>query len=141
MSNVGGIFIVILLIIFGTIVLIISVHCLIWIIVVLSNIVSEIIKPFMYACFKRIKNDCGCTHIKNSNTENTVVLCIINEECAICITDNNSNSISLKCSHGYHSDCIRGWVRQCNKQENIPRCPLCKDHIMLDMSNIILGNT
>ena len=104
---------------------------------------NEIIKPFIYACSKRIKN--GCMHIndscKNSNKENTVVLCIINEECAICITDNNSNSISLKCSHGYHSDCIRGWVRQCNKQENIPRCPLCKDHIMLDMSNIILGNT
>ena len=119
MSNFGGILIIILLIIFGIIAFIISVHCLIWIIVVLNNIVNEIIKPFIYACSKRIKNGYkriknGCKNIndgcKNINKENKVVLCIINEVCAICITDNNSNSISLKCNHGYHPDCIRGWV-------------------------------
>ena len=55
---------------------------------------------------------------------------IINEECAICITDNNSNSISLNCNHTYHSECINPWVQQCKIQENIPTCPLCKANII-----------
>ena len=51
---------------------------------------------------------------------------IINEECAICITDNNSNSISLNCNHTYHSKCIGPWIKQCNQIEQSPQCPLCK---------------
>ena len=134
MSNFANILLVILLIIFGFIILIVSFRCLIWIIVVLNNILDEIIKPFIYSCCNYIRNGCNCF-----KKDTSVILCVINEECAICIADNNSNSISLKCNHGYHRECIRGWVQQCNKQENTPRCPLCKDHIMLDISTIILG--
>jgi len=126
MSNFANILLVILLIIFGFIILIVSFRCLIWSIVVLD----EIIKPFIYSSCNYIRNGCNCF-----KKDTRVILCVINEECAICITDNNSNSISLKCNHGYHRECIRGWVQQCNT----PRCPLCKDHIMLDISTIILG--
>ena len=55
---------------------------------------------------------------------------IINEECAICITDNNSNSISLNCNHTYHSKCIGPWIKQCNQIEQNPQCPLCKANIV-----------
>jgi hypothetical protein len=55
---------------------------------------------------------------------------IINKECAICITDNNSNSISLKCNHTYHNDCIKPWIYECTKQEKQPKCPLCNDNII-----------
>ena len=55
---------------------------------------------------------------------------IINEECAICITDNNSNSISLKCNHTYHNDCIKLWIYECTKQEKQSKCPICNDNII-----------
>ena len=55
---------------------------------------------------------------------------IINEECPICINENNSYSISLTCNHTYHSECINPWVHQCNTLEKIPMCPLCKTNII-----------
>ena len=113
---------------------------IIYIISELSNCSAYIYEQFKKcsdSCdtFFKQEDNCGlCAHCdkccKTSESSIQHTKEIINEECAICITDNNSNSISLNCNHTYHSKCIGPWIKQCNKIERIPQCPLCKATIV-----------
>lgn len=51
----------------------------------------------------------------------------INSECPVC--NNDKLEITLHCSHGFHTDCIRGWISQCQRNRKIPDCPLCRSDI------------
>ena len=86
-----------------------------------------------YNTFLQQEDLCNCERCKPPESSRVSIQhtnIIINEECPICISDNNSNSISLTCNHTYHSECINPWIKQCNTQETIPMCPLCKSNII-----------
>jgi hypothetical protein len=121
----------ILLVIFLIVISIIAFYILsLCIMLIISNC-----SKCIYDQFKKCSDSCN-TFFKQEDhcdqcCKNTILSIqhtkeIINEDCAICITDNNSNSISLNCNHTYHSKCIGPWIKQCNKIEQIPQCPLCK---------------
>jgi hypothetical protein len=137
----GSIIINILLVIFLIVIcIVVSYLLLLFVIFIISELstcssyIYEQFKKYCDSCNTFFKQEDHCAHCDKCCK--TVVLSIqhtneiINEECAICITDNNSNSISLNCNHTYHSKCIGPWIKQCNQIEQIPQCPLCKADIV-----------
>jgi len=137
----------ILLIIFLTFISVVGLYILSLLIIYIISELSNC-SAYIYAQFKQCSDSCdtflkqeehctNCDHCdhcdqccKTSKSSIQHTKEIINEECAICITDNNTNSISLNCNHTYHSKCIGPWIKQCNKIERIPQCPLCKATIV-----------
>ena len=109
--------------------------------VILLVIFATVISANIYDKFKKCCSSCDtflqqeeqcshCNYCESSRVSIQHTNIIINEECPICITDNNSHSISLTCNHTYHSKCINPWVQQCKILEKIPMCPLCNANII-----------
>ena len=48
-----------------------------------------------------------------------------NYNCAICLEQNDKNSISTQCGHNFHKKCIEKWMFHNIKENNTPLCPLC----------------
>ena len=46
------------------------------------------------------------------------------EECAICLCDNDSDSLTLPCGHSYHRACLEALIKSSAK--NYLECPTCK---------------
>ena len=49
-----------------------------------------------------------------------------NQECMICLSNTETNSVLLPCGHCYHYDCIFKWF------EKELSCPTCKQDISLE---------
>ena len=51
--------------------------------------------------------------------------------CAICLEENNENSIVLKCHHEFHKSCIHRWIEEkTNNVLNVQvKCPVCNNII------------
>ena len=72
----------------------------------------------------------------------------IEKECIICfeLIDNKEDINFFKdCDHciNYHSECINGWINECNENNIIPTCPMCQKEIQLTIyihSEVILPN-
>jgi hypothetical protein len=131
-SIILNILLVIFLIVIGVIILYI---CLVFIMTELSkcgDYIYEQIKKCYNSCetFFQQEEHCNCERCNHKEFSIQHTNIIINEECPICITDNNSNSISLTCNHTYHSKCINPWVQQCKILDKIPMCPLCNVNIV-----------
>jgi hypothetical protein len=135
----------------GLILSIIAVAVLFYIIVGLFLLYQYYIKP----CFKDLCNYCGdcvggvcgdclnnlkitlnywymgCYSCFKKRTQTKVIsVCESNKVCSICLSNNNINSITLKCNHNYHKFCLKQWTKQCKKQDNLLTCPLCRGHIV-----------
>ena len=59
-----------------------------------------------------------------------------NKECIICldIIDNKQDINFFKdCEHSinYHSECVNGWINECNDKNIIPSCPICRKELEL----------
>ena len=134
----------ILLIIFLMVISVVGFYILLLLIIYIISELSNC-SAYIYKQFKQCSDSCDtflkqedhcdqcdqcdkCCKTSNLSIQHTKE--IINEECPICITDNNSNSISLNCNHTYHSKCIGPWIKQCNQIEQSPQCPLCKANIV-----------
>jgi hypothetical protein len=137
-SIIINILLFIFLIVIGVIILYIITLLIMIIMAELSRCCADIYEQIKKCCesceaFLQQEDICNCERCKPPESSRISIQhtnIIINEECPICITDNNSNSISLTCNHTYHSECINPWIKQCNTQETIPMCPLCKSNII-----------
>jgi hypothetical protein len=133
-SIIINILLIIFLIVISVIVFYILSLCIMLIISNCSAYIYEQFKKCSDSCDTFFKQEEYCAHCDQCCKSSVLSIHhtneIINEECAICITDNNSNSISLNCNHTYHSKCIGPWIKQCNQIEQIPQCPLCKADIV-----------
>jgi hypothetical protein len=130
-SIIINILLVIFLIVIGIIIFYILSLLIMLIISNCSAYIYEQVKKCCKSCdtFLQQEDHCDrCCKLSRVSIQHTNI--IINEECPICITDNNSHSISLTCNHTYHSKCIKPWVQQCNILEKIPLCPLCNANIV-----------
>ena len=134
-SIIINILLVIFLIVIGVIMLYI---CLLLIMIIMAELsrccanIYEQFKQCVKSCDRFFQQEDHCDNCDRCNPPLSIqhTNIIINEECPICITDNNSTSISLTCNHTYHSECINPWVQQCNILEKIPLCPLCNANIV-----------
>lgn len=73
----------------------------------------------------------GCYSCFKKRTQTKVIsVCESNKVCSICLSNNNINSITLKCNHNYHKFCLKEWTKQCKKQDNLLTCPLCRKDIV-----------
>jgi len=69
-------------------------------------------------------------------------------ECSICLDKINiedykkkpNDLIFLNCSHVFHTDCIQSWTSSQVKVGRGVNCPLCRDHIVIDIPKIIYNN-
>ena len=46
--------------------------------------------------------------------------------CTICLENLTDNIIKLKCSHLYHKECIKNWIKK------KPNCPMCRYDIEIE---------
>ena len=93
--------------------------------------------------FKKIKNitnakciNCKLKYInyKNKNYKNKNKNKIIpnddgdmnDDDCTICLSNNDKNSIILLCHHRFHSNCINQWIQTSIDNRNSIQCPLCR---------------
>ena len=134
-SIIINILLVIFLIVIGVIMLYICLLLIMIIMAELSRCCANIYEQFKTCCdscdtFFQQEDHCNCDRCNPPELSIQHTNIIINEECPICITDNNYNSISLTCNHTYHSKCIKPWVQQCKILEKIPLCPLCNANIV-----------
>ena len=54
----------------------------------------------------------------------------INDVCCICLSDiykkiENKKILQLECSHVFHEECIKEWVKKMHERNLIYTCPLC----------------
>ena len=66
-------------------------------------------------------------------------------ECSICLDEINiedykikpNDLIFLNCSHVYHTECLQCWTESQVKNGRSVNCPLCRDHIVIDIPKIV----
>jgi hypothetical protein len=63
-------------------------------------------------------------------------------ECIICLesieSDITESKLFNNCDHvnNYHTECANNWIKECNNNNKIPTCPLCRKYI-----GVIIINT
>lgn len=75
----------------------------------------------------------------NINTDNKSL------DCSICLEEINiedykkkpNDLLFLNCSHVFHTDCIQSWTSSQVKVGRGVNCPLCRDHIVIDIPKIV----
>ena len=67
--------------------------------------------------------------LNNINTDKTR-----DNMCAICINDYEEGDeiISFDCSHDYHLKCISPWLKENIHINQAPKCPLCKEVLIIE---------
>ena len=66
-------------------------------------------------------------------------------DCSICLNDINiedykkkpNDLIFLNCHHVFHTNCIQSWIGTQVKVGREVNCPLCRDHIVMDIPKIV----
>ena len=66
-------------------------------------------------------------------------------DCSICLNDINiedykkkpNDLIFLNCHHVFHTNCIQSWIGSQVKVGREVNCPLCRDHIVMDIPKIV----
>jgi hypothetical protein len=69
-------------------------------------------------------------------------------DCSICLDEINiedyktkpNDLLFLNCSHVFHTNCIQSWTSSQVKIGRGVNCPLCRDHIVMDIPKIIYRN-
>ena len=56
------------------------------------------------------------------------------EECCVCL-ESADNPFKIKCGHSFCFLCIKSTYLEAEKNDRIPRCPLCRDNIEKDILN------
>ncbi|GAG57095.1 unnamed protein product, partial [marine sediment metagenome] len=47
-------------------------------------------------------------------------------QCSICLAENNATSVSLPCAHQFHNVCIKGWFDEKFNNDGLLTCPICR---------------
>lgn len=66
-------------------------------------------------------NDCNVNDIQDCINNKDK---INNQECSICLENNEKTSIKLDCGHILHNNCLNKWISTNNNT-----CPICRDYI------------
>ena len=89
-----------------------------------DNNISEI---FLYL---RILRQPISLVVQDITTENNDTIC------PICL-ENNCQTTRFNCQHRFCHDCIDNWVSICNRNNNIPSCPVCRNSMLREERYII----
>ncbi len=72
-------------------------------------------------------------YVKNKKKINVVltnITCQGNDECIICLDNNEKKWVAMKCSHKFHEDCINQWLIQSNT------CPICRSYNLFFLAKV-----
>ncbi|CAE8685772.1 unnamed protein product, partial [Polarella glacialis] len=61
----------------------------------------------------------------------------VNEECPVCCEPLKMTDAAMRCRgcaghrHYFHAACLASWIRQCQKDDNDPNCPICRGPLLV----------
>lgn len=67
-----------------------------------------------------------CINYKNKILPNNIDDSDNDNDCVICLNNNDNKSITLLCNHRFHGKCINQWIQTSIDSNNIIHCPLCR---------------